>query len=104
MTASRRATLTVPADADAARLVRLLAGAIAVAIGLEGDALDDVRHVAGELVDSLVSTTDGSLTFGFDVVNDGIVVRGDVEPPPELRTLLDADSARHLRLVTDDDA
>jgi len=90
-----RATLIVPANAAAARLVRLVASAIAIDIGLDGDALDDVRLVAGELADSLVRTADGDLMLEFRVDGHEMTVSGDTRPPSDRPMLVDADVLHH---------
>ena len=92
-------TLIVPADQAAARLVRLVASAIATDIGLEGDALDDVRLVAGELADSLVRTSDGELVIQFRVEGDEMLVFGDAWPPSERPVLVDAELLQHADIV-----
>jgi hypothetical protein len=95
-----RATLIVPANAAAARLVRLIAGAIATDIALEGDALDDVRLVAGELADSLVRTGEGDIVVRFEINGRSeLVVSGDTLPTSNRPVLVDAEVLQHAEIV-----
>ncbi len=95
-----RATLIVPANAAAARLVRLVAGAFATDIALEGDALDDIRLVAGELADSLVRTGAGELMVRFEINGRSeLVVSGDMWPPSDRAVLVDAEVLQHAAIV-----
>lgn len=69
--------LSLPADSRVLRLVRLVASGLASIVGLDVDALDDLRIGIDEAVAALLEGGDGSrLELRFDVDDDGLRLAG----------------------------
>jgi anti-sigma regulatory factor (Ser/Thr protein kinase) len=85
--------LVIPAEAQHARLCRLVASGVATSLGFDYEDIADFRIAVDELVSMLIETTRHSVALRFCEDPDGIVVEGratgpKLEEPDEARMTL----------------
>lgn len=68
--------LVVPAEAQHARLCRLVASGVATSIGFDYEDVADVRIAVDELVSMLIETSRHSVALRFRTEHGGLVVEG----------------------------
>jgi hypothetical protein len=111
-TVATNLTLTLPADPQMLRIVRLVASGVASLGPLDLDAVEEVRVMADELVSTLIeASSGGSVTLDLSINGERLrleastaVRDGKLDVDPMTDRILDAVSSQHEWRTVDGEA
>jgi serine/threonine-protein kinase RsbW len=92
-------TLTVPAEPEFARSVRMLAANLAVVCGLSIDEVEDVRMAAEEGYVYAAQTLDDDVSIVFTISDESIIIDFTLGDVPVSGSIFEEDSFEYARLI-----